>query len=392
MAKSKRRNPQEIRDRITNMMVDALTKGLPPWRKTWANSANAGNPRNFQSRRRYTGINPLVLLWTAMAEGWDSCNWGTAHAWNSNLHVHVRKGEKATYVVLYHMIEDKEKDGTPKLDKNGRPKRFPLLREYPVFNADQMQVPTVETLLDGRCGKGKRGGSYVRSLLAPNSTAARAKKTSADELGKLIEMLVPKRKQPETLPRSNEARAQLIHVELQAKLDKYRVIVPEDCNDDPDFEPAEALIKATRAKITHRGSKACYRPNSDDILLPPKGRFQSIEDYYETAFHELVHWTQPKKRVGEVKGHKYAFGELVAEIGACFLMMELGVPMPDEMLEHSQSYVKHWLEGMTTTEKTEQGAPLGPKFIFDAATQAGKAVDYLLAFVGKQNPAYEEAA
>lgn len=385
MSRKQRQSAQEVRERITNQMIDALSKGSPPWRKPWSAGPNAGAPRNFQSHHRYTGINPLMLMWSAMAEGWNSCCWGSSSAWNKNIHAHVRKGEKATRVIFYHMIDQKDESGAPVVDGKGRPKRFPLLREFPVFNADQMQAPDVEVLLDGKCQRGKRG-SYVRNILAHNSTKERTKVTTVKELQEIVAAIVPKKSQPEKLPSNREPLAHLIHDGIQAKLDKYRVVVPETDHPEPDFEPAEALIAATEAKINHRGTRACYRPGTDAITLPPKAWFTTMSDYYETAFHELVHWTQPKKRVGEVEGHQYAFGELVAEIGACFLMMEIGVPMPDTMMEHSQSYVKSWLEGMNSGEKGE-----GPKFIFDAATQAGKCVDYLLAFVGRENPASDSA-
>lgn len=384
MPRKQRQSAQEVRERITNQMIDALSKGMPPWRKPWSAGLNAGVPRNFHSRHRYTGINPLVLMWTAMAEGWDSCCWGSSTSWRKNVNVHVRKGERATRVIFYHMIDQTDTTGAPVLDGNGNPKKFPCLREFPVFNADQMQVPDVEVLLDGKCKEGKKG-SYVRTILSPDSTAERTKVTTVKELQALVNATLPKKEIPKNLPSLREPLAHLIHDGIQAKLDKYRVAVPEVDQPEPDFEPAEALIAATNAKITS-GSKACYRTGSDTIVLPPKARFKTMGDYYETAFHELVHWTQPKKRVGEVKGHEYAFGELVAEIGACFLMMEIGVPMSDTMMKHSQSYVKSWLNGMNSGEKGE-----GPKFIFDAATQAGKAVDYLLAFVGRNNPASDSA-
>lgn len=378
--RKQRQSAQEVRERITNQMIDALSKGSPPWRKPWSAGPNAGAPRNFYSRHRYTGINPLVLMWTAMAEGWDSCCWGTSSSWSKNVHVHVRKGEKAAHVVYYYMIEQKDESGAPVLDDKGRNKCFPFLREFPLFNADQMHVPDVGVILDGRCKA--KWGSWVRNTLAPDSKELRTKITTVAELKSMVKLIVPKRMQPEKLSNKREPLAQLIHDVIQDKLDKYRVVVPETDHPEPDFEPAEMLMTATKAKITHKGSSACYRPGNDTITLPPKARFTTMSDYYETAFHELVHWTQPKKRVGEVEGHQYAFGELVAEIGACFLMMEIGVPMPDTMMEHSQSYVKSWLEGMNSGEKGE-----GSKFIFDAATQAGKCVDYLLAFVGKENPA-----
>ena len=67
--------------------------------------------------------------------------------------------------------------------------------------------------------------------------------------------------------------------------------------------------------------------------------------------------------------HTYALGELVAEIGACFLMGESGLPTTDNLDNHA-AYLKHWLKGMCDD----------PKFIFKAAAQASKAADFVLSF------------
>ena len=102
------------------------------------------------------------------------------------------------------------------------------------------------------------------------------------------------------------------------------------------------------------GNKAFYSLDSDFIQMPFRQQFDSVEAYYETAFHELVHWSE--KRVGFDRTqpeNSYALGELIAEIGACFLMGELGLPTTDNLENHA-AYVKHWLKGMSGD----------PRFIF----------------------------
>jgi antirestriction protein ArdC len=113
--------------------------------------------------------------------------------------------------------------------------------------------------------------------------------------------------------------------------------------------------------------------------MPSKRLFESMADYYQTLFHELIHATEKSTRVGQREGHDYCFGELVAEMGACFLLTELGVPLSEQMIPKSQSYLQNWLSKMGGD----------PKYVFAAASQASKATDYLLGFVGKQNPDYE---
>ena len=62
-------------------------------------------------------------------------------------------------------------------------------------------------------------------------------------------------------------------------------------------------------------------------------------------------------------------GELVAEIGACYLARELGVPASENLTNHV-AYLANWLKAMKDD----------PKFIFTASSQASKAADYLLSF------------
>lgn len=200
------------------------------------------------------------------------------------------------------------------------------------------------------------------------------------EKGKVVKN---KKGQPEKIPLMryfslyNVAQVEGETEESEDRLDKYRVVLAE-LNNEPDFRPAEEFISFVGPKLNHRGSKAVYRPNSDSITMPSKRSFESMADYYETLFHELIHWSVC--RVGDVSAaikktkRPYAFEELVAEIGACFLTMEIGIPMGETMMEKSQSYVKAWLGSMEND----------PKYIFDAASYASKLVDYLVAKSNKK--------
>lgn len=162
----------------------------------------------------------------------------------------------------------------------------------------------------------------------------------------------------------------------------------------PDFAPADELIAATKADIRHGGSQAFYRrpaggtwplhTDGDYIMMPPKGTFDPVGSYYETAFHELAHWSEVRLD-WDWKNEGYNMGELRAEIAACQLAAELGVPQA-ETVENHAAYLKSWLSGMKSD----------PSLIFKVATQAGKAADLLLSFVGKNaeqpQPQLETAA
>jgi antirestriction protein ArdC len=113
----------------------------------------------------------------------------------------------------------------------------------------------------------------------------------------------------------------------------------------PDFAPAEELIVATKADIRHGGGNAFYRlptpegswPNltgGDTITLPPMASFNPAGAYYETALHELCHWSEP--RLGwDRKGEGYAMGELIAEMASCFTASEMGVPQGESLDNHA---------------------------------------------------------
>ena len=52
----------KIRESITRQIIEALESGaLPPWRQPWSNDPAAGPACNVVSRKKYRGINPLLL-------------------------------------------------------------------------------------------------------------------------------------------------------------------------------------------------------------------------------------------------------------------------------------------------------------------------------------------
>jgi len=162
----------------------------------------------------------------------------------------------------------------------------------------------------------------------------------------------------------------VFNVEQTTGLEEFRIGHAPPSSPALRYEQAEAIIEATGATIQYGGNKAQYSTGGDFITCPARHQFECLESFYETLFHELIHWTE--KRIGidrSSKENSYAFCELVAELGGCFLMGELGLPMA-EVLPNSVSYLANWLQGM-------QG---DPSFIIKAASQASKAVDYILSF------------
>jgi antirestriction protein ArdC len=159
--------------------------------------------------------------------------------------------------------------------------------------------------------------------------------------------------------------------QVDGPFDHLRATTNEAASTFEQFEQADELIAATGADI-RTASNAAYVPSGDYITLPPKESFDSAADFAETAFHELSHWTEPAHRANwDRAGEGYAMGELRAEISACFIATELGIPHSERRLDKSAAYVKSWLRALENDNRA----------IFRASSQASRAADYLLAFV-----------
>lgn len=137
------------------------------------------------------------------------------------------------------------------------------------------------------------------------------------------------------------------------------------------YEQADAVIGATGAEIRYGGDRACYSISGDFVQVPPREHFV-LHEYYETIFHELVHWTEHPARLNWERSrpeNSYALGELIAELGGCYVSGELGLPLGENLTNHA-AYLKSWL----TTMRQD------PKFIFRATSQASRAADFILSF------------
>jgi antirestriction protein ArdC len=151
-----------------------------------------------------------------------------------------------------------------------------------------------------------------------------------------------------------------------------KFLILNENKQEPDYTQAEAIIEATKADIRHhsRVKKPRYdRPPNDRIMLPPRSRFMDDAQYWATKFHEIFHWSE--WRVGWTGTPD--LGELIAEIGTGYLESELGLPHDQDMTNHNK-WLPTWVENI---EKN-------PKYLFDAAAQAARAVDYVLGFTRVQ--------
>ena len=118
-------------------------------------------------------------------------------------------------------------------------------------------------------------------------------------------------------------------------------------------------------------SQAYYAPGTDSITLPSADQFSSFEGYLATKAHEVIHSTGTKNRLNRDQGgmfgdERYAIEELVAETGSVILCAELGISDESRVKNHT-AYFQSWASQV----KDE------PERIFQAIKNADRAVDFV---------------
>jgi len=145
------------------------------------------------------------------------------------------------------------------------------------------------------------------------------------------------------------------------------------------FEPmdkAQAVVDSylgeNGPKLTHGGSRACYSPSRDEIQMPTRGSFVSVESYYSAIFHEMSHSTGHADRLGRFQRDQfsshdedYCREELVAELGAAFLNNLTGI---SGEMESSVAYLESWIKALRGDSR----------LLIQAASKAKKAVDLIM--------------
>jgi antirestriction protein ArdC len=189
------------------------------------------------------------------------------------------------------------------------------------------------------------------------------------------------------VPEDEKRRARETGEDAQAIpfLKRFTVFNTDQCENLPEdvataappvptglIEPrVEALIAATGIDFRIGGNRAFYVPAYDYVQVPPPQAYFEPINWHRTALHEMGHATGHTSRLGrDFSGSfgtkKYAFEELIAEINAAFCCASLGIT---PTVRHAD-YIASWLDVLREDDRA----------IVRAASQAGKAADWLLAF------------
>jgi len=142
---------------------------------------------------------------------------------------------------------------------------------------------------------------------------------------------------------------------------------------NPSLPEFERFVAATGAAIRFGENRAAYSPSTDTIGMPPRNHFRSLPGYAATLAHELIHWTGAKHRLdrdltARFGSRRYAGEELVAELGAAFVLAEL--ELAREPHPQHAAYMASWLPLLKAD----------PRAIFTAAAHATRAAAALQAF------------
>lgn len=135
------------------------------------------------------------------------------------------------------------------------------------------------------------------------------------------------------------------------------------------YQEALRLITESRVPFEYRHPHAAYNRSRDVVEMPPHSSFESEDEFYGVALHELIHAVGAEHRLnrdlsGRFKSKAYGHEELIAELGSAFLCAHAGIPAR----HRSPAYVKNWISALKEDSRA----------IFTAASMASKSADWVL--------------
>ena len=300
--------------KVNQIVIDGLKKSGLQWFKAWTNSSgDVEHPINRNSKRAYSGVNVFLLNATCMQFGYTSNEWLT-YVGAKKLGGQVRRGEKSTCVVRQN----------------------------------------ISFLIDGKW--------YFENKIPVGKT-----KHDAEKVG------------------FNLVTNAVFNVDQIDGVEPCREIKEDATEDNLDVKPIDTCEKIISDYVLSSKviinelprDRACYFPSIDVIHMPKKEQFAkktSVDDYYKTLFHEMIHSTGHESRLNRFadaqQNDKVAYSkeELVAEIGAMYLVSVAKInPIDNE--RNSQAYINGWIKYIKTSHE---------KSLISAMTQAQKGVKLIL--------------
>lgn len=272
------------RKQLVDMVLENLENGTGLWTPGWRMS---GAPESAITGKKYRGVNNFFLTLIAMARGYSDNRWAT-----------------------YNQIEERDWHFKTDEEGNGLGKGAGVTIEFYELRDRETKKPFDRHTLDGMTLEEKT--EYERENVYP------VRKYYRVFNGDIIDGIPAK--EMETLDESGRN------------------------------ERADKLMEFwsdKEAKIIYSGSRAFYRPSTDEIHLPEREDFKSMPEFYATALHEMGHSTGHESRLNRdiqnsFGDENYAIEELRAELASMFMEQDLGISVDDSHIRNNSAYIKSW--------------------------------------------------
>ncbi len=320
-------------EKFADMMIQRMEQMKDAqWQRGWIKTTFGDAPINLRGTA-YNGTNAFLLYLLCDLEGWKYPIFATINQINE-CGGKVNKGEKS-FPVIYWKVIYETKDGK-RLDykqysqlsegEQNLCDTHPMLRSYNVFNVCQTNLEEVKP-------------SAVEKLKARFGI-----------------------KEPPT-----DTFGMYENAEIDEMLGEQKWLCPIRWN--------------------QYSNRACYRPLTDDIVIPMKSQFFAGETdderflsgmrYYDVLLHEMAHSTGHETRLNRKSDHlfgssEYAKEELVAELSGAICGQRLG--FDHRLLDNNACYLDSWI-GCLKQE---------PRFIVSVLADVNKAVRMIMNVVNKE--------
>lgn len=317
--KEKKDSREELIEKIVKAMEDEVE-----YKKPWLEFTDI--PYNPTTENSYSGMNFIMLAMQNRADPrWLTFNQVKAQAKTDDKNYYVRKGEKATEIVVYTSFAQKDNDGeivrnddgkaVPVRDENGREKK--TAKYFSVFNAEQIE-------------------GYPRLV----------------ENKEPIENFEP----VEKLVKAMEATG----LKIVARGNAAFYSPSQDIVSVPPIDHFLSQGHYVRT-LCHELGHATGHPdrlNRDQSGSMKNGKKEDLQNY--------------------------AFEELVAELSSYFVCAHLGLKYDSSSHENHAAYLQSWSKALSDkTIDEETKIPKNKLYFSRACSAASKSADYLLAQLNK---------
>lgn len=127
-----RASSKNIYEEVTNSIIEAIEKGVTPWKRPWQNGKAGVLPLRHNDIK-YQGVNVVSLWDKADRQCFSSPYWMTFKQ-AIELDGKIRKGEKSARSIFFKKLIVKGENAKGEEEDQ----TIPMIKTYPVFNASQI--------------------------------------------------------------------------------------------------------------------------------------------------------------------------------------------------------------------------------------------------------------